>query len=600
MNVVEAANDKVAPTKDSRWCLDTGSSRTMTNDLNDIEPSSRVKVEKQMTVGNSAVMQLTISGKSRMKQDGNKHAISLSEILYAPDAPMKLMSLGLLNRAGFDFTTTGDIGKVTKAGKLAFITRLRGNMWIIDNLRRIPLEAKQAQPPAKAADGPTRTPTHKHQGTHESSSSKNATKNSNHAKGCEGKKLASPVGKNFVVLQMENEMLEDSGAHASLAAVVESDCDLDDGNDQEDRIGGCIPVATRGSDHHLNDNWSEISIADIHIRMGHASMKQCHLIKGLPLPDQHTPELNCEVCEIMKAKKQPLPHKAETRASRALYRLHYDTLGKKRPTFGGNKYGGLLLDDYSRKGWTILAPTKADIPGKLLNIISQLHAERPEARSAFLRLDGAGEYTDEFTQELEKRGTRLEKSAPYRQGQNGVAERGLAIRWRMALSMMCQANGLEPDWGFAFSHAGVICNEIPSSSNDGLSPNDLWGDRRSRLMIEAPWGCSCTAKKYIRGKMEPHAVKCVYLGLALQYKAHIVRDLESGKARAHFSRDVKFFSSLFPYRHVLCRVPMSDPGDGDEEPFEWSREIAKVEVSSAPLDHDKHSDETPCRGCAGY
>ena len=120
----------------------------------------------------------------------------------------------------------------------------------------------------------------------------------------------------------------------------------------------------------------------------------------------------------------------------------------------------------------------------------------------------------EFVKLLNDSGTRFEKSAPYRQGQDGVAERGLAIRWRMVLAMMGHSCNPEPDWGHAFNYANKIVNMLPSSSNDGLSPNEMWGDCRSELNMNMVWGCKAFARRYIRGKMEENAVECVALGIA--------------------------------------------------------------------------------------
>ena len=80
--------------------------------------------------------------------------------------------------------------------------------------------------------------------------------------------------------------------------------------------------------------------------------------------------------------------------------------------------------------------------------------------------------------------------------------------------------------------------------------------------------------------MEPNAVECVALGIAEDYKAFIVRVLEGGKAKAFYSRDVRFFPSNFPYRHTLCRVPIADPIEDDEEDIEVISRMPDSEAST--------------------
>ena len=134
--------------------------------------------------------------------------------------------------------------------------------------------------------------------------------------------------------------------------------------------------------------------------------------------------------------------------------------------------------------------------------------------------------------------------------------------------------------GHALNFANKVANRLPSSSNEGLSPNDMWGGRRSDLNIDFAFGCKAFARRYVRGKMEPNAVECIALGIAEDYKAFIVRALEGGKARAFYSRDVRFFTNQFPYRHALCKIPIADPIEDDEEDLESVSSSSKSTYST--------------------
>ena len=254
-----------------------------------------------------------------------------------------------------------------------------------------------------------------------------------------------------------------------------------------------------------------------------------------------------------------------------LYRIFTDASGKKTPTQAGNKYYAVLVDDYSRKVWIILSAGKSEIPEKTIAKLKILQSERPQYKIAFIRFDGAGEYLQEcFKKAVAQLGIDIEKSAPYRQDQNGVAESTVGKVWKMAKTMMTQSSVDHPrqDWGYAVLQAEIIINDLPTKANNGRSPNSLWGDNRSRLSIPAPLFSECYAKIYINSKMDPEAVRCIYMGNAHNYKAYLVRPIEEGKGHeVRASRDVHFFPSNFPYRHPLVQRPISrhEPQEDNEE-----------------------------------
>ena len=324
---------------------------------------------------------------------------------------------------------------------------------------------------------------------------------------------------------------------------------------------------------------SELTIEEAHVRFGHVNIKAVCKILGLPPPTKDTPKIECESCEIEKQRKQSLPDKAQSRASRPMYRLHVDSSGKKSATEGGNQYFVVIVDDNSRKGWLLLTATKSEIPVKISVLLKQLQAQHPARKLAFIRLDGAKEYSQqEFKQIVADMGCSFEVSAPYRQAQNGVAEARVGLIWKMAMSFISHSAPDHPrsDWGYAVKHANTIINMIPSEANCGLSPNEVWGDARSKLDIPGPLFCLCFAKVYVRGKMEPEAIKCVYMGNSEEHKAFLVRPIEGDYSGVLTSRDVTFFPSQMPYRHPTVRRPTCINA---EEPLEESDVDVEDEAS---------------------
>ena len=73
------------------------------------------------------------------------------------------------------------------------------------------------------------------------------------------------------------------------------------------------------------------------------------------------------------------------------------------------------------------------------------------------------------------------------------------------------------DWGYGMITANFILNDVPTAANDNLTPNQVWGDNRSRLPMPAPWGCLCAAHVYKKRKMETKAKLCAFMGMNDEY-----------------------------------------------------------------------------------
>ena len=129
--VLSMMKDK-ATTKSQMWGLDSCASRHLTNDFNDLEPESIEDVEDmEMMVGNSEMIKISKRGSVRIQQDGP--VLKLQEVYYTPQLPMKLISVGLLTKAGLDMTTECKKGQaeIRKGDKLILTAELRNGIFIL-------------------------------------------------------------------------------------------------------------------------------------------------------------------------------------------------------------------------------------------------------------------------------------------------------------------------------------------------------------------------------------------------------------------------------------------------------------------------------------
>lgn len=527
--------------------LDSFASHHLTNDITDFIPGSLRDVKLLFTIGNGSDMEVKQQGDILFSQGESGEPVKLCDVGFNPKLPLKLMSCGRLFNAGFQIEHGNEVGimDICKDGVKILQACVKDNVLVLDDIhidKNVPLMILDG-----GAD----------QGIN--SSLTNSTPNAS-------KRSCKDSTKRLGSISLDGSFEK--------VLVVKEDTDLADDNNatlDEDIMALEVPEKLVMRKAIVGTN--ELSIEEAHVRFGHIGIKAICKLLGLPPPDKDTPKIECESCAIEKQRLQSLPDRAQSRASRPLYRVFVDSSGKKTATEGGNQYFIVVVDDYSRKGWTMLTQSKSEIPDKILVLLKQLQAQHPARKLAFLRVDGAKEYAQgQFKKAIEDMGCVFEVSAPYRQAQNGVAESRIGLVWKMAVSFLHHSASDHPrsDWGYAVKQSNLIINQIPSDANDGISPDDMWGDARSKLAIPGPLFCLCFAKRYVRSKMEPEAIKCIYMGNSEEHKAYLVRPIEGDRNDVFVSRDVTFFPSQMPYRHPTVRrpstIPEEEPIESDEEP----------------------------------
>ena len=543
------------------------------------------------TIGNGKSITVLEEGDINIFQGKNGKVLRLNKVGYFPDLPFKLISGGRLFQAGFSIEHGNETGKmdICKDGYKVLKACIKDNVLIIEDMRIVTkvdgsnskacitsnfqgkgsskfTNSKTEQFFPKKPDGVTYSP--ELQKVQDSIPAQNFLE------------LKILAGQKSLLNIVDVDAVDVKDADFSIAANLGDEADGEATILEPDKP--TITKAVQGV--------SELTAEEVHLRFGHVNIKTVCKILGLPPPDKDTPKIECESCELEKQRKQSLPDKAQSRASRPMYRLHIDSSGKKEASEGGNHYFVVVVDDNSRKGWTLLTSSKSEIPDKISTLLKQLQAQHPARKIAFIRLDGAKEYTQEaFKNTISDMGCSFEISAPYRQAQNGVAEARIGLTWKMAMSFLSHSSPDHPrsDWGYAVKHAGSIINIIPSDSNGGLSPDEVWGDSRSKLAVPGPLFCLCFAKVYVRGKMEPEAQKCVYMGNSEEHKAYFVRPLNGGSSSVLTSRDVTFFPSQMPYRHPTVQRPIRV---ADKEPAE---DGDKDDQDAKDQEPDEDSDEEP-------
>ena len=111
-----------------------------------------------------------------------------------------------------------------------------------------------------------------------------------------------------------------------------------------------------------------ISMELLHKRLGHTSqggmerLVQEQMVRGLEEGMKGDFGM-CRGCKMGKSTEQPHPRKAqEIRATEPLELIHTDIAGPFSPNAieGGGRYNLVIVDDFSRKSWTVAIKKKSD------------------------------------------------------------------------------------------------------------------------------------------------------------------------------------------------------------------------------------------------
>ena len=92
-------------------------------------------------------------------------------------------------------------------------------------------------------------------------------------------------------------------------------------------------------------------------------------------------------------------------------------------SIGGNKYGLVIVDDFSRLTWVFFVHDKSEVQGIVKKFIRRAQNEF-ELKIKNVRSDNGSEFRNTNVEEfLDEEGIKHEFSAPYTPQQNGIVER---------------------------------------------------------------------------------------------------------------------------------------------------------------------------------
>ncbi|KAI3744219.1 hypothetical protein L1987_57296 [Smallanthus sonchifolius] len=284
-----------------------------------------------------------------------------------------------------------------------------------------------------------------------------------------------------------------------------------------------------------------------HARLGHPSDQVLNVLKerlNLKLTNTDYP---CEVCH--RAKQHRVPFPLSDHESKVLGELvHLDVWGPyKVQSREGYKYFLTIVDDYSRAVWVYLLKHKDEVFNNVQNFFNLVKNQFGITIKTFRSDNGTEFVNNQMHSFCESQGINHQTSCSYTPQQNGIAERKHRHLLNVARALLFQGYIPLKFWSECVLTATYLINRTPSSVLKGKSPYELVYGFKPSLNHLRMFGCLCFSTVLnSTNKFGSHAEKCVFLGYSNQKKGYKLWSFD--KKQIIFSRDVKFYESVFPFK----------------------------------------------------
>src|SRR4051812_26894849 len=169
----------------------------------------------------------------------------------------------------------------------------------------------------------------------------------------------------------------------------------------------------------------------------------------------------CGACEAGKITKKHHSAKTIMTTTRPLELLHMDMFGPQSyASLGGNKYGFVIVDDFSRYTWVFFLDDKSKVVEIFKSFAKRAQTEY-ELSLKHIRSDNGTEFKNTHIEDfLDDYGLTHEFSAAYTPQQNGVVERKNRTLIEMARTMLAEYKTPIRFWAEAINTACHIINKV--------------------------------------------------------------------------------------------------------------------------------------------
>uniref|UniRef100_A0AAV1TTT9 Integrase catalytic domain-containing protein n=1 Tax=Peronospora matthiolae TaxID=2874970 RepID=A0AAV1TTT9_9STRA len=352
----------------------------------------------------------------------------------------------------------------------------------------------------------------------------------------------------------------------------------------------------RTTQRSANVTTSGTSCADLHARMGHASvnvlrkMIATNMIKDVRVPLKSGGATTCRGCQQGKMVQKPFPSNRDKRSYDTFELLHLDICGPmEKDSLGGSKYLLLIIDEASgcMKGFCLRVKSESeDYIRKYITMVQTQFCKKVK----FVRHDGAREFaTNSLQLFYEDEGIEQQTTVPYAHQTNRTAERAIRTIVTIGRSMLHHAKLDKCFWAEAAMTAIYVKNRLPSPKVVHKTPFEIVYNLKPSVKHMRTFGCQTyiLTPKENRLKWDPKARAGIFVGYEEVSKAYRVYDIEAGQVV--ISRDVNFEESTFG-----LQLPITDE-DVDDLDFELldldDEELRQMEYKQTGKRKNRLNDE---------
>ena len=205
--------------------------------------------------------------------------------------------------------------------------------------------------------------------------------------------------------------------------------------------------------------------------------------------------------------------------------MHLDLCGPTRtPSFGGNRYAFVIVDDFSRFSWVIFLKHKDETYENFTSFVKRIQNFKDSTISS-IRSDHGGEFENElFAKFCEENGITHNFSFPRAPSQNGVVERKNRTLQECARTMLSDSNLPNNYWAEAIGTTCYVQNRVLVRPILNKTSYELFYDRVPYVSYFKVFGSKCFIlnTKDNLDKFDPKSDEGIFVGYSTRSKAYRV------------------------------------------------------------------------------
>ncbi|CAN1815372.1 Retrovirus-related Pol polyprotein from transposon TNT 1-94, partial [Linum perenne] len=289
-----------------------------------------------------------------------------------------------------------------------------------------------------------------------------------------------------------------------------------------------------------------------HFRLGHPSFVYLERVLPQLFRNKKVTLPNCEVCQLAKHTRSTYSS-IGYRPTKPFSVIHSDIWGPMRvKNLHSTRWFITFIDDHTRMTWTFLMKDKSETAHLFQHFYTMIDAQF-HTRIQVLKTDNAKDYFNSILGSfLTEKGIVHASSCVETPQQNGIAERKNRHLLEVARACMFTHNVPQYLWGEAVLTATYLINRMPSKPLGYQTPRHIllqqYPHISSFLSDLPPRIFGCTAFVHVsathRSKLEPRAIKCVFIGYSTNQKGY--KCYSPSTKKLYNTRDVSFFEQQ-PY-----------------------------------------------------